>query len=393
MTVSQIFFALLRSEVCGEQLDGKIKSEIKPDIFNSLYAFSKRMELAHLVGAALFKNGLISDTDENAALFRKQQFQAVRRYEQMKYEQQLACGILEQEKIQYIPLKGAVIRDFYPEPWMRTSCDIDILVHQEDLKQAVKSLTEKLGYRFEEEGGHDVSLFSKNKTHIELHYELVEDKYASSAHDILISVWDSKYSYLPDTNRSLRMMTDEMFYFYHIAHIAKHIEEGGCGIRPILDLWLLDKNEKKAGPGKISARDMLLEKGNLLDFANICRRLSEVWFSGAEPDDTTSELQEYIFSGGVYGTVQNHIAIHKRKRGGGAMYALKKIFLPYEIIKHHYPILQKHKWLTPLFEIRRWFKLIFCGGIKRSVRELQINKNTTSEQSEKIADLLRKIGL
>lgn len=29
-------------------------------------------------------------------------------------------------------------------------------------------------------------------------------------------------------------MKEEMFYFYHIAHLAKHFEVGGCGIRQII---------------------------------------------------------------------------------------------------------------------------------------------------------------
>ena len=54
-------------------------------------------------------------------------------------------------------------------------------------------------------------------------------------------------------------MTDEMFYFYHIAHMAKHFEEGGCGIRPFIDLWTLD-NIKDVDHDK---RDELLSRGNL----------------------------------------------------------------------------------------------------------------------------------
>ena len=31
------------------------------------------------------------------------------------------CAVLEEAKIPYIPLKGTVLRDYYPEAWMRTS--------------------------------------------------------------------------------------------------------------------------------------------------------------------------------------------------------------------------------------------------------------------------------
>ena len=35
---------------------------------------------------------------------------------------------IKKVQIPFLPLKGSVIRQYYPEPWMRTSCDIDILV-------------------------------------------------------------------------------------------------------------------------------------------------------------------------------------------------------------------------------------------------------------------------
>lgn len=36
-------------------------------------------------------------------------------------------------------------------------------------------------------------------------------------------------------------MPDEWFRFYHLAHMAKHVTNGGCGIRPFLDLWIMDR--------------------------------------------------------------------------------------------------------------------------------------------------------
>ena len=44
--------------------------------------------------------------------------------------------VFEQQKIFFLPLKGAVIRDFNPEAWMRTRSDIDILIREEDYEKA-----------------------------------------------------------------------------------------------------------------------------------------------------------------------------------------------------------------------------------------------------------------
>ena len=53
-----------------------------------------------------------------------------------KAEYENLCSAFEKAQIPFLPLKGSVIRKYYPEAWMRTSCDIDILVHDEDVGRA-----------------------------------------------------------------------------------------------------------------------------------------------------------------------------------------------------------------------------------------------------------------
>lgn len=62
-------------------------------------------------------------------------FRVVYCYKRMNYEYEQVCDALEKAEIPFIPLKGVVIREYYPEPWMRTSCDIDILVREKNLKK------------------------------------------------------------------------------------------------------------------------------------------------------------------------------------------------------------------------------------------------------------------
>ena len=97
--------------------------------------------------------------------------------------------------------------------------------------------------------------------------------------------------------------------------------------------------------------------------------------------------------GGVYGTMQNRVAMQQAKSGGKFKYALSRIWLPYDTIKFHYPVLQKHKCLLPFCEIKRWFKLLFKGGVKRSVGELSANSSITREQKNEISSFLNELGL
>ena len=380
----KILFALIRSAVRGEQLLEEDKALYSAEMLPSIVAAAKQHDILHLLVLGLKKNGLLT---ENEKSLHNQIFQAVYRYEQLQYELDSLCEALEKAQIPFLPLKGSVLRKYYPEPWMRTSCDIDILVHVEDLEKATAYLVDTLEFRKEGKNSHDVSLFSPTGIHLELHYDLVEDDRANSAAKVLENVWDrvvkrggSEYHY---------EMPDELFYFYHIAHMAKHFEGGGCGIRPFIDLLVLN-NQVEFDKEK---RQSLLEEGGLSKFGSQVELLSEIWFGNAEHTEITGQIQDYILKGGVYGTNENRIAVQQQKQGGKFKYALSRIFLPYDVIKFHYPVLEKHKWLMPFMQVRRWCKLIFCGHLKRATHELKYNSALTKDAAEEAKTLLKNIGL
>lgn len=389
----KILFDLLRSAVCGNHIPESERALLSEDVLGEIFNISNKYDIAHLVSQGLYINGLI--TPENTAdteckccqQFYKSQIISIYRYERIKHDYDKICETLEEEHIPFLPLKGAVIRDYYPEPWMRTSCDIDILVHKSDLKRVIDVFTEKHNYRFDHKLSHDVSMFSTSGLHIEFHYDLLEKGLINDSAEILSKVWD--VSCVKNGYHCFYEMPDEMFYFYHIAHMAKHFENGGCGIRPFIDLWILDRIDT-ANPDK---RNELLTSGKLLKFADTARRLSRVWFEGEKTDDLLLQMEDYILRGGLYGSNENRIIVQQQKKGGRLQYALSKIFIPYDMIKFYYPILQKHRWLTPIMEVRRWGKLIFCGHLKRTVKELNYNKNIDKTDADSTRKFLCDIGL
>ncbi len=382
MESTKILFALLRSGICGEALSEDEKSAYSEEILPELFSVAKKHDITPILVAGLEQNGL-----PVVEKLEMEQIKAVYRHEQLKYALEQLCDALEAAKIPFIPLKGSVIRQYYRLPWMRTSCDIDILLHEEDLEKAISYLVEKCEYTRKGKSSHDVSLYTVNENHVELHYDLVEDGRVNSVSKILKNVWNT--SVLHDGKSYWREMPDEMFYFYHDAHMAKHFEIGGCGIRPFIDLWILD-NLAEFDSEK---RNKLLKQGQIFKFAEIARKLSCVWFEDVAHDEITLQMEHYILSGGVYGTTENRIVVQQQKQGGKFKYALSKIFIPYEVIKFHYPVLQKHRWLTPVMEIRRWFKLVFCGHAKRSLHELKYNNAISADQAAQTKSFLDNIGL
>ncbi len=381
---NKILFALLRSAICGTKLKEEEKSIYLPNLLPDLLKISSKHDVEHLLVLGLKENGLISEDDEETE---KYIYNAVYRYEQLKYEYKNLCAALERAQIPFMPLKGAIIREYYPQPWMRTSCDIDILVHRDDLETAIDYLSKNLGYVEKERATHDVSLYSPSGVHVELHFDLVEEGRANNAIGVLRSVWDN--ARLLENSKYQYGMTDEFFYFYHIAHMAKHFENGGCGIRPFIDLWILNhiKNMDK------SSRDDLLLAGGLFKFANISTTLSEVWFGGKQMDDISLQMQEFLIDGGIYGSTDNRVALQQKKNSGRIGYILSRVFAPYDKLKRYYPVLEKHRWLTPVMQIRRWFMLCNPVVAKRTQRELSANKNLSKKKAEEMNAFLEHIGL
>lgn len=384
---TQLLFELLKSVVYGKALSDEFKKKLTQEAMQSLYRLSTRHDLAHLVGVVLEQNGLLSKSDQLDGYFRKQYMMAVYRYENMDHAFKQLCDALRSAQIPFIPLKGAVLRTYYPEPWMRTSCDIDVLIKQVDLERAIEQLVHRASFIFKERDPHDVSLFSQNGVHIELHFHLIEEVRYPIAVQTLSKAWD--YASPSGDDPYLYELSDDFFYFYHVAHTAKHFENGGCGIRPLLDLWYL---EHRVSHDR-AKRDAMLEKGNLLTFANAARELCAVWFDGKSPSPVTLQMQEYILTGGVYGNLDNSVAVRQTKQGSVRKSIRSRLFLPYEMLSEKHPILKKHRWLSPIFQIRRWIVTVRRGKIKQTLCELELHQSIPRERVDSVGALLRKIGL
>lgn len=396
--VTQTILNCIKYELCGqEERVNVVLPEVSVRFLSELYKLSKAHDVAHLVGDALNKSGVFEnlpvDLDENerAAIakvkekFDEQIFTAVYRYENINYELEQICKTLEEAKIPFIPLKGSVIRKYYPEPWMRTSCDIDILVKEKDADNAAEYLQTQLQYGVDRKGQHDVSMFTASNVHVELHFKLLDSDFKQVKD--LIDVWSGdEISLLSDSEYQ---MSKELFLLYHIYHMAKHFVHGGCGIKPFIDLWII---KNKVGFDEEKAQKMLQESG-LLAFFERSTDLVNVWFEGKDHSEITQEMEVYILQGGVYGTLKQNLAMSQNKKGGKFRHLLSKIFLSYEQMKVYYPSVKKCPILFPFYQVRRWCRILFCGGRKAAMNEIKVNQNITTEEQERAKKLLEELNL
>ena len=377
---ANIVLKILSSYIKGEQ----INMELTEEQISDLFLIMKAHDLIHIPGLVL-KN---ANTDPKYEVFTRAQYLAALRYERQQYERKRITELFEEHGIKHVHLKGSVIARFYREPWHRTSCDIDILVHDEDLEKAANFLIESFGYTLKTNmTNHDYSLILGDTIHVELHYDLCKSG---------ITLSDAWNTAVPAPNMQYEFVfTPEIIMLYHYAHMANHFKYGGYGLKSMIDLYLLEHNLEYDK----DILNTLLIKGGIKKFADTMQSLTDVWFSGAEGDEKSAFLTGFIFDSGAYGSMKHTISmlLHESKgsdeKSSGIKYVLNRVFLPYDNLKYIYPSLQKHKSLIPIYQVRRWASFLSHKRFARVKNEVKTYAKMDKETPQKIADMLSELEL
>lgn len=379
----KLFIALLRSALT--QTEEAI--DLTDADFESLYTLAEQHDLAHIVYNELKKRTAFPN-DALERKFKKQFEIAV--YRHIKRELVIAQirNALERAGIPFVLLKGAYLMDLYPEAWMRTSSDIDVLVHENDLNSAAQLFVD-CGMRREHAGRYDVSFQSAEQFTVELHFSMTEGFTSARQKRIMQQVWShcEKQVGCGAEHR----MSDELFYFYHIAHMAKHFRYGGIGVRAVSDTWFL--NHRLSFDRE--ARCALLRKGELEAFERQAVLLAEAWFSGSEEaiDDSLSrEFERYILHSGVFGTKERISAVKKRKHNLVRHYS-RNLFLKPVLMKQKYPVLNRAPFLLPFFWVYRIGCMLLPGNAKKYVSAIQAERSADDQLGREIQTLMLKLDL
>ena len=382
--VIKIFIALVSSEICKKPVRPEILRMITPDIMEEVYNMSKSHDLVHVVAVALKKHKLLG-RDRISQKYVKHLHSALVRYEALAFEESRIYKVFEKKKIVYVPLKGSVIRKFYAEPWMRTSCDIDILVQEEELERAKDALVSSLGYVVGRYKYHDISMYSPEGMLVELHFRIVENE--KNMDKVLKKVWS--YS-VPKKEGSFRYkMTPEYLLFHAYAHMLYHFAHGGCGVRYVMDIWLLEN--ELVYDEKIFWK--LCKESKMDSFVMNVRKLAKVWFEDEKIDELGRRLEAYIITGGVFGNLETKITARKTQTKGHYRYLLQRIFIPYKEFCASYPLLEKLPFLYPYFTVKRWLKIFNKKIAKNAVQEIRLNRTILQDDVDDLKQLFKELKL
>ena len=314
---------------------------------------------------------------------KKKEAKAIFDYTQRKSSLDEIAAAFESESVSYIPLKGSTICELYPEPWMRTSNDIDVLVHPDDLLKAIQILEEKTNFNFLKKEQHDVSFINKY-VHLELHFSLL------SAVDKLNSVLLDPWKYTVENEASLRCsFTNDFNLFYIVAHAAKHfIRGGGIGIRPLLDIYVL-KTKTKIDEIVV---EQYCDKAGILSFYKECCSLIDIWFNHKIHDEVSECFEDLVLSGGVFGSKHVSILLNKRQNSG-KNYFKHRIFMSIDDLKYHYPKCQKYPILIPFYQLVRWTHFFKKNKSKQYLSEIKQANTIDQSEVEKYDFLLKAMRL
>ena len=377
MNYQDILFSIIRREALKIECNDAPLPEFD---YERLYHLSGMHHLSHIV-SSFVKNNNIPLPDELSTKFDVKKNNAVFGSIKQDNVREIIFKIFNEASIEFIPLKGSVTKNLYPEPWMRISSDIDILVHEEDFDKAV-SLLAANGFKISgDRDYHDISLYLDG-VHLELHYNVCENLEKPDA--VLKQIWENSEK----VGGSLFKETDTFFVFHHIAHMCYHFIFGGCGLIPFIDLYLF---EKKLDVNKEKLEKMLEEAG-IKQFYEKVLLLCEVWFENKKRPEDITDFENYIIRNSEYTTKESRGVMLSAYNKSKASSAASIIFPDYEFMSNLYPNLKKHKILLPFYYIKRIFSKL-TQKRQSVVKRMQRIASQSDADIEKAANLLKYVGL
>lgn len=275
----------------------------------------------------------------------KYQREIVKNIKQLK-ELEEVSRLFSENHIVHLPLKGCVLKKMYQRADMRSMADMDILIYPAD-EEKVKNLLIGRGYTCTayDITNHDV--YRKEPIYnIEIHTSLFRKRNTE-----FFRYYDNFLKRtLPGENEYARIMSDEDFYVYNIAHFNKHFKVAGSGIRSVMDIYVMNRTFE----GHIDRAyvDNQLSQLNLLGFEKTVVDLSKFWFGAGAYRSELDETANYIIGSGTYGKMSNMIENQLENQGKFKL-LLHNVFPTYENMIYQFHILKKAPFLLPVFWVWR----------------------------------------
>lgn len=350
--------------------------KINESNFNTFLNLSKKHSLTALFYKVV-KDTKVDIKEEYLKILERYYFSNVQKHVLFDKERKELFEFCTNNRIPYLPLKGIILKHYYPDPYTREFADNDIWF-MKDKDELIKKFFVDRGYEVElyRKSNHDVYL-RKPCLNFEMHRALFGEtgdnekivKYFKHPNLRLVSPLAME-AYLP---------LDD-FYVYFTAHSYKHFHIAGCGLRTLVDYYVFLKKSEEDELLDFKYINKQLEKMDLVDFSNQIFTLSFKVFDEKELSNEEMETLLFIASSGTYGTLENRVNKGVKEKGK-VRYLFSRIFPPYRFYKSAYPWAYKVPILIPIAWLCRLFRILFKNP-KRATSELKMISKSKEEKDK-----------
>ena len=370
--------AMLLCEACkGAINSGCDFSRLSEDDLKKLYTNARRHMLDAMVGKFLLKQGVVSAESEFGKEIKKNLDMVMYRMIVSDEETKELICYFERKGIWYVPLKGQILRQYYPQSYFRQMSDYDFL-YDGSFQKEIEQHLEKRGFIHEESSRIDQS-FKKEAVHIELHRALCTgtDDYVE-----MLEYYKKKSAQflLNDSSDGLKYrkkLSDNDFYIYLIIHAYKHHTfMQGLGIRHIVDVYVFLRKMNSNLDFEYITNELRSVKAE--DFERTIRHMAIKLFNHDEMiplNEDEKRILLRMFNDGIYGNRVNlhqyriQKLLHEHGKINIADYIWSRVFPP------KWQIEQIYGWAgrSPLYLIFGYVARLITAGktARRFVNEIR----------------------
>lgn len=291
----------------------------------------------------------------------------------------------EENNIKTLVIKGILMKDIYPQNYMRQMCDIDILVGPDDLKKATKIMKD-MGYqKYYNYEKH--LIFTKTPLIVvELHRRLVLKKEVIGF-DYFNDVWPFCVKYKNYEN--IYQLDIDNAYIFCIHHLLIHFKITGITVKDVLDVYLYNETYKDVL--NYDTLNKVFQDLGILDFAENIKKIAYKWF-GTDKIDDFDEVENFILQGR---NLNNRVNYSIEKNNGKLNFLIQLLFPKMEIMEEKFPILERFPLLLPAMWITRIIKDVTSkeASLKTRFDTLKLIKEANAEDVQNIKDIYDKLGI
>ena len=386
MNTQQVgIIALIHSALTGQK-------NILPNEFDfdAAYKCAKNHRIVPLLYYGILNSNVsINEATNNKFFF--DTCQAIMVSEKQSFSLSRISKAFENNSLDFMPLKGSIIKDLYPKVEMRTMGDVDVLFKVEQYEKIVP-LLEGFGLKFVKENENEFA-WDDHPFYLEMHRFLV-----SPQHKDYFKYFGNGWQFarLAEGSNCRYVMSDEDYYIYLFAHLTKHYRFSGVGIKHLVDIWVYLNAKTKLDMKYIEGE---LKKLKMYEFHKNIIKTVRNWFDGESGDYVTELITDRVFKSGAFGTVESARdaeTVKNIKNSSVKHLKLKRfinfLFPSYKNMCKLFPILEKNPVLLPFLWL---WRIVYAILFKKEKIKGQYNdvRNISYENAFVYERQLEAVGL